>query len=96
MSSPHPIVAIDGPSGAGKSTIARALARRLGVPYIDTGAMYRAVGLAARERGVTLPLTDPEAVASFGRAVVDGLRVAGVLACAKRCAIAYTNRIERR
>ena len=49
------IVAIDGPSGAGKSTVARALAVRLGVPYIDTGAMYRAVGLAARERGIALP-----------------------------------------
>ena len=55
---PPPIVAIDGPSGAGKSTVAKALARRLGVPYIDTGAMYRAIGLAARERGVTLPVTD--------------------------------------
>jgi CMP/dCMP kinase len=57
-----PIVAIDGPSGAGKSTVARALAARLGVPYIDTGAMYRAVGLAARERGVPLPIPDPAAV----------------------------------
>ena len=54
---PPLIVAIDGPSGAGKSTVARALALRLGVPYIDTGAMYRAVGLAARERGV--PAADP-------------------------------------
>ena len=41
---PPLIVAIDGPSGAGKSTVARALAARLRVPYIDTGAMYRAVG----------------------------------------------------
>ena len=41
------IVAIDGPAGAGKSTIARALARKLGFTYIDTGAMYRAVALAA-------------------------------------------------
>ncbi len=56
------IVAIDGPSGAGKSTVARALARRLGVPYIDTGAMYRAVGLAAREAGIPLPISDPERV----------------------------------
>jgi cytidylate kinase len=57
-----PIVAIDGPSGAGKSTVARALAARLGVPYIDTGAMYRAVGLAVRDRGIPLPLIDPAAV----------------------------------
>ncbi len=61
------IVAIDGPSGAGKSSAARALAERLGVPYIDTGAMYRAVGLAARERGLTLPIEDEEAVASLAR-----------------------------
>lgn len=40
------VVAIDGPAGAGKSTIARALARRLGVRYLDTGAMYRAVAFA--------------------------------------------------
>ena len=45
-------VAIDGPSGAGKSTIARAVARRTGALYLDTGAMYRAVGLYALERGV--------------------------------------------
>jgi cytidylate kinase len=44
------IVTIDGPAGAGKSTIARALARRLGFRFLDTGAMYRAVALAAIER----------------------------------------------
>jgi cytidylate kinase len=65
---PPLIVAIDGPSGAGKSTVARALAQRLGVPYIDTGAMYRAVGLAARERAMTLPIGDPEAVAAIAGA----------------------------
>ncbi len=43
-----PIVAIDGPAGAGKSTVARQLARRLGFTMIDTGAIYRAVALAAR------------------------------------------------
>ncbi len=46
------VVAIDGPSGAGKSTIARAVAARLGFLYIDTGAMYRAVGLWALRLGV--------------------------------------------
>ena len=56
------IVAIDGPSGAGKSTVARALAARLGVPYIDTGAMYRAIGLLARQAGLRLPIPDPDAV----------------------------------
>ena len=64
---PPLIVAIDGPSGAGKSTAARALAVRLGVPYIDTGAMYRAVGLAARECGIRLPIEDPDAVAALAR-----------------------------
>lgn len=44
------IVTIDGPAGAGKSTIARALAQRLGFRFLDTGAMYRAVALAALER----------------------------------------------
>jgi cytidylate kinase len=49
------IVAIDGPSGVGKSTAARRLANRLGVPFLDTGAMYRAIGLKVLESGV-----DPE------------------------------------
>ncbi len=46
------VIAIDGPSGAGKSTVARLLAARLGYTYIDTGAMYRAVGWKARRDGV--------------------------------------------
>lgn len=46
------IIAIDGPAGAGKSTVARELARRLRYVYVDTGAMYRVVGLLARERGI--------------------------------------------
>ena len=48
----RPIVVLDGPAGAGKSTVARILAERLGVPMLDTGALYRAVALAARERGI--------------------------------------------
>ena len=48
------IVTIDGPAGAGKSSAARELARRLGFRFLDTGAMYRAVTLAARERGLDL------------------------------------------
>ena len=48
------MVAIDGPAGAGKSTVARAVARRLGWRYLDTGAMYRAVALAAITNGVDL------------------------------------------
>jgi len=52
------IVAIDGPSGAGKSATARGLAARLELPYLDTGAMYRSVGLAARRAGVDFPLDE--------------------------------------
>lgn len=48
------IVTIDGPAGAGKSTVARALAARLGFEFLDTGAMYRAVALAALRRGIPL------------------------------------------
>lgn len=46
------IVAIDGPSGVGKSTTSRLVARRLEIPHIDTGAMYRAIGLAAVRAGI--------------------------------------------
>jgi len=63
------IVAIDGPSGAGKSTVARMLAGKLRVPYIDTGAMYRTVGLAAREAGIALPITDGEGVVTLARSL---------------------------
>jgi CMP/dCMP kinase len=45
------VVAIDGPAGAGKSTVARALARALGFPYLDSGAMYRAVALMTQRHG---------------------------------------------
>ena len=45
-------VAVDGPSGAGKSTLAKAVARELGITYVDTGAIYRTVALAAIRRGV--------------------------------------------
>lgn len=48
------IIAIDGPAGSGKSTVARAVARRLGMHYLDTGAMYRAVAWTALERGIDL------------------------------------------
>ena len=49
---PQPVVAIDGPAGSGKSTAARQLAERLGFLLVDTGALYRAVALVSRERGV--------------------------------------------
>ena len=52
------IIAIDGPAGAGKSTVAALLAERLGVPYLDTGAMYRAVALLAIRSGLRPPFDD--------------------------------------
>ena len=55
------VVAVDGPAGAGKSTASRTLAGRLGYAYVDTGAMYRAVGVIAHRRGVALD--DDEALA---------------------------------
>ena len=55
-------IAIDGPSGAGKSSVARAVAEKLGAMYLDTGAMYRAVGLYMLKNGV--PLNDPAAIAA--------------------------------
>ena len=61
------VIAIDGPAGAGKSTIAKALAARLHLDYLDTGAMYRAVTFAALRSG--LDLADEEAVASLARDV---------------------------
>jgi cytidylate kinase len=47
-------IALDGPAGAGKSTIARLIAERLGILYLDTGAMYRAIGLKALQSGVSM------------------------------------------
>lgn len=55
MRGPVRVIAIDGPAGSGKSTVARAVAGRLGLPYLDTGAMYRSVAFAALQRRI-----DPE------------------------------------
>jgi cytidylate kinase len=61
------VIAIDGPAGAGKSTVARALAARLGLEYLDTGAMYRAVTLAALRRGIDP--ADADRVAELARQI---------------------------
>ena len=60
------IIAIDGPAGSGKSTVAKALAARLGLQYLDTGAMYRAVTFAALRRGI-----DPSERDQVARIVAD-------------------------
>ena len=70
--SPEPlVVAIDGPAGTGKSTAARRLARRLGIPYLDTGAMYRAVALAVLDHGADPD--DPDAVRDVAERAEVGL-----------------------
>ncbi|HEX3600585.1 MAG TPA: (d)CMP kinase [Lacipirellulaceae bacterium] len=70
------IVTIDGPAGAGKSSAARELARRLGFRFLDTGAMYRAVTLAARDRGLDFADSDQLAkLASEIRVELVGDRV---------------------
>ena len=61
-------IALDGPVGAGKSTIADEVARRLGILHLDTGAMYRAVGLSALRRG--LDIQDEAAVTAMCRALL--------------------------
>lgn len=58
------VIAIDGPSGSGKSTVARHVAERLGLDYLDTGAMYRSVAFAALRRGI-----DPDDADAIGRLV---------------------------
>ena len=76
-------VAIDGPSGAGKSTIAKAVAKELGIDYIDTGAMYRAIGYKVKCRGidpadedaVRAMLTDTQVDLQQGEAYLDGENV---------------------
>lgn len=76
-------IAIDGPSGAGKSTIAKAVAQRLGIDYIDTGAMYRAIGLKMTRLG--LPMEEGETLQAMlddtdidfhaGDVILDGVVV---------------------
>ena len=87
------VVAIDGPAGAGKSTVARAVADALGFTYLDTGAMYRAVALAATERGVpaasiaaSLRIEPGERTLLDGRDVTDEIRTPEVSEVASRVA----------
>jgi cytidylate kinase len=67
------VIAIDGPSGVGKSTLGKALARRLGYLYIDSGAVYRAVGLKSLDSNT--PLEDSQAVARIARS--SGIKLEG-------------------
>ncbi len=88
------VIAIDGPAGAGKSTVARAVAQRLGFTYLDTGAMYRCVGLAAQRS--TDPAGEVAARARIefedghvrldGEDVTEAIRLPGVSDAASRVA----------
>jgi cytidylate kinase len=87
------IVAIDGPAGAGKSSVARAVARRLGFTYMNSGAMYRCVALAAAERAAdprdvaaALEIKPSERVLLDGREVTALIREPAVTEAASRVA----------
>jgi cytidylate kinase len=72
------VIAIDGPAGAGKSTVARAVARELGFTYLDTGAMYRAVGLASlRHDAPAAELAHRIGIEGGNRVLLDGRDVTG-------------------
>jgi cytidylate kinase len=95
------VIAIDGPAGAGKSSVARGVAAALGFTYLDSGAMYRSVALAALRAGADLD--DPEAIGELarslqiavadarikleGREVTDEIRSPEVTAAASRVAV---------
>lgn len=80
-------IAIDGPSGAGKSTVAKLIASKLGIDYIDTGAMYRACGLKMLRNGI--PMVEDETLKKMlketdididhGRIMLDGEDVTGLI-----------------
>jgi cytidylate kinase len=87
------VVAIDGPAGAGKSTVAREAARALGFTYLDSGAMYRAVGLMAirhggppADRAAELDIQLDDRVLANGEDVTDAIRTPEVAEAASRVA----------
>jgi cytidylate kinase len=87
------LIAIDGPAGAGKSTVARRLADALGFTYLDSGAMYRSVALAAAERGrapaeiaSSLRIGLGDRVTIDGRDVTEAIRTPAVSEAASRAA----------
>jgi cytidylate kinase len=87
------VVAIDGPAGAGKSSVARGVAEALGFTYLDTGAMYRSVALAAAERGAdpaevarTVQMQVGERIVLDGRDVTQQIRAPEVSEAASRIA----------
>jgi cytidylate kinase len=94
------VVAIDGPAGAGKSSVARALARALGFTYLNSGSMYRAVGLltlreggAASDHAEDLDIELGDRVLLGGEDVTDALRTPEVSEAAAR--VATNERVRR-
>ncbi|MGI8749507.1 MAG: (d)CMP kinase [Thermoleophilaceae bacterium] len=88
------VVAIDGPAGAGKSTVARGVAQALGFTYLDSGAMYRAVGLkllqvggAASEAAEALRIEVGDRILADGQDVTDAIRTPEVSEAASRVAL---------
>jgi cytidylate kinase len=74
------VIAIDGPAGAGKSTVARTVAEQLGFTYLDTGAMYRCVGLGVLETGEPAGAVAERARIEVGeRAMLDGRDVSAAI-----------------
>ncbi|MGC9219785.1 MAG: (d)CMP kinase [Solirubrobacteraceae bacterium] len=93
------VIAIDGPAGAGKSTVARAVADRLGFTYLDTGAMYRCVALAALRGGgdpaalaSTVTITVGDRVTLDGEDVSEAIRAPEVAQAASKVAVIATVR----
>jgi len=87
------VIAIDGPAGAGKSSVARAVASELGFTYLDSGAMYRSVALAALEQdalpaevATRIRVEVGERILLDGRDVTEAIRTAGVSEAASRAA----------
>ena len=87
------VVALDGPAGAGKSTVARAVAARLGVEYLDTGAMYRAVTFAVLRRGVSV--TDTVEVARLATVIDLEMSATSVVVDGVDATAAIRGRIRR-
>jgi len=74
------VIAIDGPAGAGKSSVAKAVANALGYTYLDSGAMYRCVALAALERELPPAVVAPSVAISLGeRVLLDGRDVSDAI-----------------
>ena len=82
-------IAIDGPAGAGKSTVAKAVAKELGAVYLDTGAMYRTIGLYMKQnqisghdniaKAVATPAIEVKFIGDDQHMILDGVDVTGLI-----------------